>query len=288
MGFPKKNKWLLLAVGPITFFIVLTKIDIKNSLEVLLNVNIVYVVSTIIILYPLTVLLRTYKWDLILRANGINLLFKKTFTIYYIGLSTSLLLPGNLGTVSRPVILKKEGHPLGTSIMTTFYDKLSDVVSVIVISLISLLMVPSLFFEKTGVLVYNVIFSAIIMLLLGVLVFALKRHLFSLLKYMLKSVLRKANISVSSREYNALLGSFKSITIYNGLYIFLLSVIIKFLQYFRIYILALSLNIPITFFGILFCANIVAVISFLPISYNGIGVRDATFFGFFPCLWCLK
>lgn len=282
MKFMKKKRWLFKAIGPILFIFVLTRIDIQNAFSVLANAKIAYIVFACLVVFPLILLLRAYKWNLILRLNGIQFSFSKAMVIYYIGLSVNIFLPANVGAFSKTYYLAREGHPFWMSMMTTGYDKLFEIMAITLITIFSFVWVFPLLYGEYKLIVGNIAIICAFILILLLVSFGLKRHFFTVLDKMYGYLISRTKLKISSSEYNAFKNSFLNLKFFNVIAFFALSLVIKFTEYFMIYSLALSLSIPLSFLGILFCANVFAAFSFLPISFNGIGVRDVTFLFFFP------
>lgn len=58
--------------------------------------------------------------------------------------------------------------------------------------------------------------------------------------------------------------------------------------YYQCYLMALSLRIPISLFGVIFCISISSLMSLIPITISGIGTRDATLIFLFSLLGLTK
>lgn len=278
----KKKRWIFKAIGPILFVVVLTRIDLQNALTVLVNAKISYIGFACLVVFPLTLLLRAYKWNSILKINGIRFPLSKAIAIYYIGLSTNIFLPANIGAFSKTYYLAREGHPFWMSLMTTGYDKLFEIMAILVISVSSFFWVFPLLYGKYELIVENITYVCSFALILFLVSFALKKHIFVVLDKAYHYLFSKTRIKISLREYDAFKKSFVDLRLLSAISFLAQSLIIKLTEYFMIYVLSLSLSIPLSFFAVLFCANLFAAFSFLPISFNGVGVRDVTFLFFFP------
>lgn len=277
-----KKKWYLKTIGPIIFVFILTKIDIKTTFSVLTKAKPSYIIFACFVVFPLSLLLRTYKWNNILKINGIYFSFSKAVVIYYIGLSINIFLPANVGTFSKTYYLTREGHPIGMSFMTTGYDKLFELMAIMTIMLLSFGKIAPLLYGNYEIILKNILIFCCLVMSLLVSGFIFKRQLFIILDKLYFHLALKWKNKMSSVEYNSLKNSLFNMKSYDAISFLVLSMIIKLIEYILIYFLALSLSIPLSFLSLLFCANLFATFSFLPVSFNGIGIRDATFLFFFP------
>lgn len=83
------------------------------------------VVSACLLL--LNFMVRIYRWQLILAAGGASVKFREAFHPLMIGFMMNCILPGRIGEIARPVILKKcTGVPFGTGLATVATERAFD------------------------------------------------------------------------------------------------------------------------------------------------------------------
>ena len=83
------------------------------------------VVSACLLL--LNFMVRIYRWQLILAAGGASVKFREAFHPLMIGFMMNCILPGRVGEIARPVILKKcAGVAFGTGLATVATERAFD------------------------------------------------------------------------------------------------------------------------------------------------------------------
>lgn len=81
----------------------------------------------------LTFVLRVYRWRLILKT-AVSLKFWQAFHPLMIGFMMNCILPGRVGEIARPVILKKETQvPVTTGLATVAVERVFDIVMLIIL-----------------------------------------------------------------------------------------------------------------------------------------------------------
>ena len=259
----KKLNFLLRAVISILIISILVyKIGFKN------------IFSKIISIHPLFILLVLFIFLLSLIIGALNLyvllfpLKKKipfTKIIHYSILSWSfgLFIPGKIGEFSLIPLLKKEGIPIGQGTAISIIDKLITLITLSIFSVIGFF----IFFDiKTALTLFLILASLTL-----ILVFLLTSHkIRNLIK---KHILRKISLKFKgfSNLFSYYLKKQKAILCLN----FILTFLKWFVTSFTLYILFLTYNQNISWMIIFLVNSMLTIISLIPISISGLGVRES-------------
>jgi len=122
-----KNKWVLRAIGPILFCIILYRIDLIHLAVLLSKMNLLYLVPAILLLIPLLVI-KAWRWLLLMRAQDIGYSLQDSATMYAVSMYIGTITPGRLGDFVKVFYLIRDDHPFGRSFATVLLDKLFDLV----------------------------------------------------------------------------------------------------------------------------------------------------------------
>lgn len=188
---------------------------------------------------------------------SLGLLMKK----YALSWSTGFFLPSKIGEFSLIYYLRKEIEPAKASAVV-FLDKL---VSLLVVSLIAIL---GLLFLLPGLFSEMVFFG----LILIVIVFIFLRQ--NLISSILEKIFHdKKKVKVFLETYNNYLKNHKKILVIN----FFITIIAWSVNSFALYLIIVNLNGSIGFFEVFFSNIATALISLIPITINGVGLKEGSF-----------
>jgi len=110
-----------ISLGLITFL--LTRIDVHTLAQNLTRANKAWLTATVV-LFALSILLRTWRWQVLTRARGMDVSFWQLARWYYIGAFFNTLLPtGFGGDVAKSVYLARETEDAGGAVGTVVLDR---------------------------------------------------------------------------------------------------------------------------------------------------------------------
>ena len=251
--FFKKN-WYKLA-GIALFIYILYRTDFNGVFSILKQISILKVLAAISLFY-LLVLIKSFKLKLLVDDFPITL--KKMYILNMRGMYFGLVTPGRVGELVRIKFLIEAGVSRFKSFLIVIGDRVFDVLIVVISSLFYLIFVePDIIKQIPEIYVKK---STIIILIAAVAFFSL-----------IAIVLLKKKLHII-KEYLPALKSIKFYTINISLsFIYILAYALQ------MYFLSLSLNIPLSFFTLYFCITLMMFASMLPITFMGLGTRDAIF-----------
>ncbi len=256
---------LRLSLSLILLYIIYRKVDFQTLKSTLSNISL----STFILLclmYFIGQSISCVKWKLFLDSAKVEKNYKSIFPAYFFGMFINSF--GGLGTIggdlARSIALKPKKGLKTACLATVAADRIHGLATILLLGAVSIsIFRPSNLNDKF---VFLCFLGAIFLSLLWV--FGPKSVLFLLPKNnKIHSTLNNAS-SAFPKDFKKLL--------YAGI----LSLALHSIQIFMIYIITKELNIK-TDLSYLFCiVPIVNVASALPISTNGLGVREAMFASF--------
>ena len=218
---------------------VLKSIDIDKLKEILLKVNLFWLLLAFIF-YNLSKIVSAIRLIYYFREIGINIANKSNLILYYVGMFYNLFLPGGIGGDGYKAYLlnKKHNIKLSLIIQALLFDRVSG--------LVALIFLGALLFPFSS-------FEIMILFYLSIILIFITYPLFFLI----------------SKKLDKFILYFKSTTV--------LGLVVQILQLISALFIIYSLNsiVPIIDFLVLFLIS--SVVSVLPITVGGVGVRELTF-----------
>lgn len=263
-------------IGLIIFIILLYNIGILNVIEEFKKVNIIFIIISFFFMIP-SIYLKGLKWNILTYTFSKKIKTVKYILFWLIGFHISLITPGKMGDLARGAyIAKEEKISIGKGLSTVIVDRVIDVVSIAIIAVLTTL----LFFREY---MSSIFFYYALLITLGLIagtaiIFskkATKKLLKPIYKFLIpKRIKEKFSIHFSEfyQGIGKLLKNKRKLTI--STFLTFGAWIMVFLQY---YFLSLALNLNLTFLFLAFMSSLMLILQILPISFSGIGVRDAIF-----------
>jgi glycosyltransferase 2 family protein len=259
----KVNKILLtvvkLCVSSALLYFLFERTGLTQILRTLSNINIIAFMAAIV-LYVFAQMVSTLRWKLLL-PSGIGL--KKLFSLYMIGAFFNSFLPGIIGgDAIKGFYLYKTTGKVGLALASVFMDRYLGLVVLIAICAVAF---PFGYQYLHGSDIEWILLSVIVSFVLGsFLFFGLRigqriKHLADLYHYFYLYRNEKGTIGKA----------------------LLLSVLVQFSGFAAVYILAFGLGQDIPFLSVLVYLPLIILISMIPISISGLGVREGAFVLFF-------
>lgn len=265
---PKLFFVIKLIVTLVLCYVIIKNVDWANIWESLKNTNI-YWITAAFILMILNVYVSAYKWKIHLDVHKINFSFNQLSKFYYIGAFFNNFLPTTVGGDGYRVYKtfqddKSKAGPFVAVVM----ERVTGMIALIILGVIGA--VIAYISDKDQLSEYLLLAGSGILLVLLVAVLAVKYKGEKLKELSLKYLPQKMNSLIER------LTDYKGQT-YNIFLIVLISVIFNLMLIASRIFLLFSVNETCTFFQmaiVLAGSNIIALI---PISINGIGLRDGSF-----------
>lgn len=208
------------------------------------------------LLYILIVFVSAHRWALLLDKPYP---FKKIFSLYMVGSFFNNLLPGAVGgDAVKAYYLYKDTRKGGSSIGSVFMDRYIGLCALLSLGLISSL---AAFPELKTIGMHLAIPALFCLFIVG-----------SLLFFRLRIGKR---FSAVSDFYDYFHRSIRNKTML--VKAFGLSLIVQILSFFMIYLIARGIDQKLTFMALFVFVPIISIVTMLPISISGLGVRESAF-----------
>jgi uncharacterized protein (TIRG00374 family) len=244
-------------------------LDVIRSIS---TARVEYVVLSLI-LVPFFVLLGSYQLKILTTKQGLSISLIKIFEISFVAGFYGTFLPGNLsgGAIRWYKLSRVDKKPI-EALVSVLYNRLIDSIMLVSLGIIFWKLDKPPNSEHLGYILLFLLFGLIIIQFLS-----FNRGVSNkLIKYLndipiipsiilekIKKVLR------STSQYHGL--KIKSLCLLSGI-----SLIKHFVGVATIYFFALSLGINISFINLGWVRTFLTVITELPISFSGLGVREGT------------
>lgn len=260
--------------GLLLFIIILANLNIDNTMNILLNMNISYFLISSILFIPY-VIIKSTRWKLLMSALDIKYSLKDSTVMYMAATFIGSITPGYIGDFIKILYLKKDEHPFGRSFSSILLDRLFDIASIILLGLAGSLLIYQVYQ------VHATSFSAIFILMAIVLLTIItapkwRNYAKTIVIYVSNKVLPYKYKENVGNYFDDVFNSFSLFSFIDISIAILLTILGWAINFFMAYLVALSIHLTISFMYLATCMAISTLIAFIPISISGIGTRDAT------------
>ena len=220
------------------------------------------------------VIVETLKWDYLLRKQGFLLPFGYLFRIYVVGMFYGFFTVGRVGSLMQILYLRQRtGRPYSECSGSVLLEKLEDFLALSTLAALGLV----IFSREMSVSVAYVLIAVFAIFTVGAILLFRRRWLRGIGWFLLGSIVpsryRDALHDALSSFLRALPGG-KSMILPT-----LLSLIAWTVIYTGSFLLGLSLDLDVPWFGYVTLLPIAALIGLIPVTVGGWGTREATLIG---------
>lgn len=260
-------KWLFRSLGLIIFIVILSRIEIPQTVKIIRHIHLEYLFLTLFLLIS-QVIIKVWRWQLILKTQAIYYKLRDCLSLYWIGLYLSIITPGKIGDFIRVLYLKKDKHPLIPSFFTVLSDRAIDLSVILLCGLVSI-------FIALVPLRQQIIFSSLVILafILGAIWLWHHPSFFKKLLALIVFPKYRERIRLTLKDFVKILKGLKLREVLNILVVAFLGWGVYFVSY---YFLAKSLTIDLPLLKVIVSLSLATLVTLLPISISGLGTRDAT------------
>lgn len=270
----KRGLQILGVVGLVIFIFILSQIDLNKLLQIITEIN-PYLLALALAVNGIIILLKSLKWKFIVNTIAPRFTLYQSVIGFLVGFSLSIITPGKIGDFVKALYVKDKEHSLGEALSTVIIERLIDIIFLFLFGFLALLIL----FNIMGI----EILSFGIMAVLGTCLIFGVYILFN--KTLISKILRPFfNIIVPASFKNKVSDIYNEF--YNGLHKFIhnrraavSSISIGLISWvftpIYAYLIALSIQLDISFLLIAISVPIISILDLLPISISGIGTRDA-------------
>jgi len=259
------------AVSLLVLSVLVAKVDLKEALSTILAAKWTFLAVSWGLMI-LSTILGSYRWKVLIHVQGDNFRLGRLIKLYFIGMFFNLAMPSLVGgDVVRGYSISRSTKSISRSFIPILLERGIGLFALISISLIaaSSLLSYSKIIRGWGGLLSVGAFALLL------LIFLLRKHFYSFAVGLLKLIgFKEASGKVQGirdilRQYRR---SKRSIS-----FAFLISLFIQILVILTNYFIALSMDIEIPLYSLCIYVPIINLISMVPISLNGVGIREGAY-----------
>lgn len=250
---------------------ILSKVDVSDVVAHIRKVPF-YLLFLIFLWYVATQLLGVYRWKILLRTQGIDIPFGRLFVVTMKALYFNMVLPTAMGgDVIRGYALYKNAENRSAGVASVLVDRMIGMTAMVGIALFSVLWGGRYLSETPFTLA---IFSFAGLYFLGLALLAT-----SMLKRMTGLVLRVLPLQSLSEKimsfYDVLFAYFAYKKTMG--FALVLSLLLQAGVIFTYFFVAMLMHINVSLFHFFLFMPVVWIISMLPVSIGGLGLREGAF-----------
>lgn len=248
----------------------LAKLGLSNIADQFATANFWWIIAGIII-FSLSNLLGSLQWYLLMKTRGIEIPLLKVISYYYVGLFFNNFLIGYVGgDAIRIYDISKASGNSSNAISTVFFDRLIGFAMLTTLALVAGIVWRNIFSSKTVIFIIFIIFACWIISFIVLFNEKFAHKIGWILQFVFP---RKVKNKI--KEVYSSINSFK----YEKKTLIAVLIISLFIQLFRILVhffaaLSVGLHAHIKYFFIFI--PVIALLSSLPISIGGIGIRESS------------
>lgn len=244
--------------GLILFFFLIYKIGWKNTLVSIQKVSFLHILVSVLILW-VAFYLKSSRWRIISRSYDVPLEGYEAFKIFFIGLFLANITPGKLGDFGRLLYIKDKVPNKKIGLASLLMDRVFDLICLLLFSAFAFLYYQVHFKILKSPNNYESFFGWSI---------GLATILFILVIFRKKIIktLKPWWIAFNSNDLG----------FYNGSKAVVITCLSMVLMYGVINYIAWSMKIEIDHLGLFLGSFIIGVLTLLPITILGIGVRETS------------
>ena len=270
-----KLKFFLRLIGPVIFIILFyIYIDVQKLINILRASEWEFFIAGLALNPPL-IFIRSIRWRIILSKYAILYTRWQCFKIYFVEM-VAIMVIAAVGTFAKAVYLKRDGHGLLQPLLSILADKYYDYLLPLIFGTISVFLVWTNLGPETGLILF---------VFITCLAFIPARKACLLLSPRLLP--RRLNELLQRKDWHIKKHLIKIHDILN-FKMYILSIIAFGLYFVSIFCLTKGLRLELSFFQVVLIMTITSLITLIPVSFLGIGTRDAgllavfSFFGRTP------
>jgi uncharacterized protein (TIRG00374 family) len=266
------------------FAVILWNLDWSMIYSSFLGLNPVFLLLALLMQFPV-ILTKALKWKVLMRPYSIEFPLSSAVKAWLVGYTAGIITPGRMGDLTRAYYLKGR-LPLGKSLTTVIADRVIDVLILFFLSVLGIVMFVALFATGLGygmfIPLISVFFVVFVFLLF---ILSRKGLVVRLTRPFYRRIVPERHKKKAGRVFH---------DFYKGLDIMrknkrcvMLSVCISIFSwifiFFQFYVLSLSMNMGVSLLFISSIIPVIVLLDALPISFSGVGTRDAAlifFLGF--------
>lgn len=262
--------WLLRLIGPVLLLILLARSDLSEFASILAGAAPGPILLSLV-LYPPFVVIKAWRWRLLMRELKLDLPLPTASALYAVGVYLGAVTPGQAGDFVKAWYLRERGQPLAPALLSVVIDRLSDMLVMAGFATLGIFALGQLLPNRALQTLLVVLMGTGLVVATALLVgrrprtWLLTRLLPRILPERLQAALLRWN------EQFATLSLSPRLVLLVGA----ASLLSAAFTFWRLWLLFVALNVLVPLYIVIGVSALVAILQVLPISFGGVGVRDA-------------
>ncbi len=255
------------------------KVNIVELLSILKETKLFFIIIAVILNFSVS-FINAFRWKILLKVTKIKISHLKLVSFILVGSFFNAFLPSSVGgDVVRAIDLSRHTKNRASAFSSVLIDRLGGLGSLLIINCISL------FFVYKSIKNVNFVFlSELILFSIFLVIITFTNKKFSLkLLVLFKPFINlfpKLNLRLKLKKlYNSFIVYKKHKNLL--VQIIFVSMLSRIVWIFEAYLIALALGIEINMFLFFLFVPLAELIRLIPISFNGVGIREGAFVLFF-------
>jgi len=269
----KYRKYAGLAIkllGIILFAYILSTVDLGHLYSIYSGSSPVYLLLLTLALAVVVLLSRALKWTVLLKAQGIRLHYLESLRLLCVTGLVSSILPGRLGEVIRIYYIKKKGSSLGASAVSVIIDRMQDTVVLLIFGLMGVVYFSAILGQA-----YLMVFMIVGAFLVSVAFLSHRKLRAWAVSFVIRYLLPKKIRNWVEHHTCQFLSEISKVSLGTLILTSTMSLAIWCIPFAYFYLAAHMLDIGLSFIVVVMLTSIVTLVTALPISFSGVGTRDA-------------
>lgn len=279
MNFAKLFKNYSFLIGIVLFVFILSRLNFEYYKTLIIGIHlsgIFMILAAILLLFLPALALNPYRWQRLMRRQGIYYSFWQAFLMYDATVYIGLFTPGRVGEASRVFYLKKE-HSVGRALVSIILDRLADIVFLLLFGYFSMFLFLGIL--KKELLIFGIIISVLLIIFFLIWKSQLLKYFLQKIFYYFIPLKYHNSWKINFQDF---FHDFKIYKFGDYVFLFFLTLVNWSVYYLVVYLFAREIGISqvpvLYFFSALTIASLTAL---LPISIMGLGTRDAALLAMF-------
>lgn len=264
---------LKILVASLLLWYILGQIDIIQIYSVIRDADPLILGSAFLLAIINQLVISNIKWSIVLNAYNASIPFKRLCDMYLTGMFFNMFLPGAYGgDLVRAYQVSRHTESAVEGVMSVIVERMTGLMGLLLILLLSILLFDQPFMAhglKAWIISGIMLFFSGFMLLFT-------RNLMNRLLQLLPS---GNKIEIKIKEIYESIYTLKNKRLVVSMTFF--SILFQFLVILTNYMIAISLDVNLPFTYFLLAIPIASLISMIPVTLNGIGVRDMSYIALF-------
>ena len=267
--------WVLRLLGVALFVAILARLDMQRLAAAARSADGRWMALAMLLTFPFVVT-RSQRWLVLLRQQGIAIRLRDAIAINYVGAFLGSITPGRLGELGKVFYVKgaARGFSHWGCLLAIVADRLIDIVTLLLVALAGVA-----FFLRQSSPAGAV--AAACSLLCLVVLYLLKERVMERAEGLLRRIGSRLGDGEDANEGEGLAGRLKRIGGAGLPTVLLANASAWVLFYLTVPVIARSCNVAIGVFYLATSTSSAMVLSMLPITIGGVGVRDIVLVFFF-------